>query len=180
MAQHGTEALPPRWTPAVSEGRRAEGDTEIQWPQERVPILSDEPQVRSLPVASSPRRRGWPIAVAASAVAIAALIAIRTAPLRSSSLAHTTSDSRAAQVYQGATPASPALTFAIPAPTLAPPAFEEPAVAPRNGAAPMPSAQSAAAPSSSAKAAASASMTHPPVRRGGPGNSATERPGPGF
>jgi serine/threonine protein kinase len=182
--QHGTEELPVRGPSAAPARGGGEGDTEIQWPQERVPILSDEPQVRSLPVSSSPRRSLWSIAVAGAAAAIAVLVAIRVAPFRSDPRSQGVVDSRAAMVAPAATPA-PTTTFEellVPAPTIAPPALEDLPVAPRaGGATTLHSAPPVGAPSPSfAGAAASAPIAHPPVRRAGSPPYAPDRPGPGF
>ena len=78
--QNGTEALAPPMQP-LSFG---EQDTELQWPPARLPMPSDEPQVRSLPAPTVHRRAVWPIAVTASVIAMAAA---RRGPRLSAALA---------------------------------------------------------------------------------------------
>jgi serine/threonine protein kinase len=178
MPQHGTEALPPRWAPPIERG---EGETVIQWPPERAPMLSDEPQVRSLPAGPPPRRAGSPVILAASAAAIAGLVAIFVVPSRYGSSAHSTAEPTAATVGPAAAhPSSLASGDPLPAPTMAPPAFEDPPTAPRASTTqPVPVTPPASSSPSNAKVAASP-PAHPPARRSVPVNYAPDRPGPGF
>jgi serine/threonine protein kinase len=70
-----TEALVPMRSLSPSEARLGEASTAIQWPVERAPILSDEPQVRSLPVPS--RRRGLrSMGLAAAGIAFVAMAVV--------------------------------------------------------------------------------------------------------
>ena len=143
-------------------------------------MLSDEPQVRSLPASGLPRRSIWPFVLAASAAVIAGVIAIRVAPFRGSALNLPTPQATAAMVAPAAVRASSANEL-IPAPTIAPPALEEPApvgsaVARQKAPAPPSSTR---LPSSS-KGAAGASTAQAPVRRATPAPYASDRPGPGF
>ena len=177
MPQHGTEALPPRWVPPIERG---EGETVIQWPPERAPMLSDEPQVRSLPASSLPRRPIWPVVLATSATVVIGLIAIRVAPLRSRALSLPTPQPAAEMVAPIAVHVS-AANDVIPAPTIAPPAFEEPA--PVGSAGPRQKLQappSSPRPPSNPKGAAGASTAQLPIRRATPAPYASDRPGPGF
>jgi hypothetical protein len=187
MPQHSTEALPPRWQPPAppeeEEGPgQGAGEPDIHWPPEREPILSDEPQVRSLPVSGSPRRTFWPVALAGAAAVIATVIAIRVAPFRSSSWTQPPLDTRAAMVAPGAAPVPLAkVETLIPAPTIAPPAFEDPTVAPRASAAKaLPAPAPSGAPATSTNAPTSAPSGHSPVRKGDPVPPVNKRPGAGF
>ncbi len=178
MPQHGTEALPPQWVPPVERG---EGETAIQWPPERVPMLSDEPQVRSLPASSQPRRTVWPLVLAASAAVVAGLIAVRVAPLRGNALTLPMPQASAAMVAPAAVRASSASEL-IPAPATVPPTLEEPAPVGSAGAgqkllAPLPLPPR---PPSTPKGAAGSSTAQAPIRRATPAPYATDRPGPGF
>ncbi len=189
MPQHGTEALPPPWrgAPEVEVGER---DSAIRWPPERVPILSDEPQVRSLAVSGPPRRPVWPIALAGLAVLAFAFLAIHVVrPSGGNSLPRSTVERTAAVDPLVATPApSPTHEEVLPAPTIAPPALVDPGAGPRPGVprtpAPPPSSvvpPAAVVPSSSnGKVAASAPTVRPPARRPIPVTFPADRPGPGF
>jgi eukaryotic-like serine/threonine-protein kinase len=178
MPQHGTEALPPRWVPPIERG---EGETAIQWPPERFPMLSDEPQVRSLPASSLPRRPVWPIVLAASAVVVTGLIAIRVAPHQSTALTLPSPQATAAMVVAPAAVRVSSASELIPAPTIAPPALEEPAPVGSPGLRQKaPAAPSSTRPPSNAKGAAPAAVAQPPVRRAAPAPYASDRPGPGF
>ncbi len=177
MPQHGTEALPPQWVPPVERG---EGETAIQWPPERVPMLSDEPQVRSLPAGPQPRRAGRPVVLAASAAAVVGLFAIFVVPSRYASLARSVEPTAAmvgpvASHTPSATPGDP-----LPAPTMATPAFEDPPAAPRASAT---KTLAVAPPASSSPWNAKVPVSppvHPPVRRSPAVTYAPDRPGPGF
>jgi serine/threonine protein kinase len=176
MPQNGTEALapPPQQTPL------GELDTEIQWPPQRLPMPSDEPQVRSLPVPTLHRRPLWPIVVASAALAIAAVLAMRVAPFRSSPAALTTVGAKAIVVVSAATQMpSSTQTDAIPAPMLAVPAFRDVPAAPNPG-----MAQGAPVPLPSARSGAKAPLVTPavpaPAHRSGALMPSKERPGPGF
>lgn len=177
MPQHGTEALPPRWVPPIERG---DGETVMQWPPERAPMLSDEPQVRSLPASGLPRRPVWPIVLAASAAVVTGFIAIRVAPFRSRALSLPTPQPAAEMVAPAVVRASSANEL-IPAPTVAPPALEEPApvgtASPRRK---VPAPPSSTRPPSNVKGAAPASGAQAPSRRPTPAPYASDRPGPGF
>jgi hypothetical protein len=180
MPQHGTEALPPR-SPAAPGMVPAEGDTEIQWPPERAPMLSDEPQVRSLPVAGPRRRAVWPAIAAVSAAAVAGLVAIGLRPMRGVSSIPGASDPPAAMIAPATR--APSTTFGLPpAPTIPVPAFEDPAVGPTSSASKRVHAPaSSSSPASSGPSAqALAPMPHASARGALPASAATDRPGPGF
>ncbi len=173
MPQHGTEALAPSVHP-VSLG---EADTELQWPPQRLPVPSDEPQVRSLPAPTVHRRAVWPIAATASMIAMAAVIAFRVAPLHLLS-ASAPVDAKSALVAPAATHAPPSTTRAdpFPAPMIPVPAFQEVVAEPAASGAPGRAAPSASP--STAKAAFAPPVVNPPARRSPA--STKDRPGPGF
>ena len=174
MPQNGTEAL----APPSRQASLGEVDTEIQWPAQRAPMPSDEPQVRSL-VPTSQRRTVWPVVIASSALAIAALIAIRLVPYRAGSAAGTAVDTKAIMVAPEATHV-PASTYpeVIPAPMIAVPAFQDLPPRADPSAVPVRPLPSSEAPSG-AKAAALAPLAAPP-RRSNAIASPKDRPGPGF
>ena len=178
--QHGTEALGAQWPqPAAQLG---EASTEIQWPQERLPILSDEPQVRSLPVPASPRRGLRPTALAAvgAVLAVMAVIGTRYGAGRGATVS-AGARSKAVLVAPAAiSPSSATPVVTLAAPTIAPPRAElrdapsEVAPAPSVDASPSESGfppQGKAAPP----------MAKPrPFRPPAPNAIARDRPGPGF
>ena len=175
MPQNGTEAL----TPPPGQTPLGELDTEIQWPPQRLPMLSDEPQVRSLPVPTLHRRPLWPVVVGAAALAVVALVAVRVAPFRTSAATRPV-DARAIVV-------APALTQMptsshpepIAAPTIGVPAFQDaPAASSGRVAQAIPGQTSAA--TSGMKPAALAPVVAPSARRSLPLAPSKDRPGPGF
>ncbi len=127
-------------------------DTELQWPPARLPMPSDEPQVRSLPAPTVHRRAVWPIAVTASVIAMAAVVAVRVSPRHLLS-ASAPVDAKAVIVAPAATQAPLSTTRAepFPAPMIPVPAFQEVAAEPAAPAAPARAAPSASP--STAKAA---------------------------
>lgn len=206
----GTEAITPHFPHGIFFSEASTGDPSDPPPSdaaaaddwsERRPVLSEEPQVRSLPVASAPRRsRG---AIAAACLGVAGLGALGVVALRSS---HRSSTAPAAanagatlvQVQGGEPPAARPVVQVMAAPTIAPPALDPGAVAPL--APPLPAA-GAPAPATSAttplaaqtrrRSAASAapapsgaaSTQVKSVPRGSSSRSASSaayRPGPGF
>ncbi len=134
-------ALPPRWPALSPDAALGEASTEIQWPQERAPMLSDGPQVRSLPVVAVPRHKFRPVTLGAAGAALAATLAISIATLRHSAAPHASIESGAARASEGAVMAPPSAkplaAFTAPAPI--PPVLEEPAAPSSRQAAATPS-----------------------------------------
>ncbi len=188
-------------TPAASPDRRTpeavalgEASTEIQWPAERMPVPSIEPQVRSVP-ATPPQRRllfggRFAVQVAAGAVAAVAVFAV---------VHHATRRVEQAPAAAAAVAPPPPAPVAMPAPS-APARAEEIAAAspPAPSATPVPSGApvAPAAPASSSRAVpaqAPAAAARPAAPHGKPlavavskakpvasALYAPDRPGPGF
>jgi serine/threonine protein kinase len=180
MPKEGTEAIP-QGPPDAPAAARAEGDTEIQWPPERTPMLSDEPQVRSLPVTGPRRRPILPAVAAVSAAAIAGLIAVRVAPVRSGSSNGAKAEPTADEVVPAPIRASMTTDERLPpAPTIAVPAFDDPPVGTPNGPSKTLRTSTSASPAGSNRNPAAPTPSHAPVRRAPPAMYPTDRPGPGF
>jgi serine/threonine-protein kinase len=178
MARHGTEAIPPPAQPTPT----VELDTEIQWPPRRMPMPSDEPQVRSLPIPTSHRRTVWPIAVGSLALAIAVLVAIRGASFRAPSDTPAPVDVKATMAAPAGThvSASTYRTELVPAPTIAVPAFQDaPSAASVTAAAPSAPPPSPSA-SSVPRAVLAPPIVPPALRRTSLPVPPKDRPGPGF
>jgi serine/threonine protein kinase len=188
--RHGTEAmepLPVQPSP-VAGGDAATlpsappggGDAPIEWPAQRAPARSEEPQIRSVPVAAAPRgSRGALVAAVAGAAMLAVLGAVALVSRGSA----TSTGSRVAVPAPAKAP-QPREPDILPAPTIAPPAFDlgELAETPsKSGPKAAGSAEGAAA---SAKAATS--VTAPAATGTAKGQGVVkvrpvlERPGPGF
>ena len=178
MPHDGTEALPPSPRQASFE----QMDTEIQWPPQRSPMPSDEPQVRSLPVPMPHRRAVWPLALGSSALAVAVLVALRGTPFRAGPAVPASVDAKPTAVAPATQALLPASTYpdeVIPAPTIAVPAFQDAPAAPNTGTAP-PGPPPSCVPQSSAPKAAASTPGLASVRRAIPPTSPKDRPGPGF
>jgi hypothetical protein len=172
--QHGTEALEPE-PAALDPVRLAEASTELQWPRDRPPVLSDEPQVQSLPAASSPRRRLGPMALVIVGGAAVATVVIAT---------HRGSRETAA----GSPPAALTVAPAVPPPALppSPTARGTQALVAPAGSETFPAVSASAPASTSTSTSTSSVNTIAPlvkahaVRVPAAGASGTHRPGPGF
>ena len=166
--QHGTEAmqmpLEPGVPASVENARLGEASTELQWPPDRAPILSDEPQVRSVPASALPPRRLGPMVVVLLGGAAVATLVVAT---------HRGSQHVAAE------PLAISVNAAPPEP---PPTPSVDVAAPPPSATPDGSAESLRTPPVSA-------TTHPKVvapivkarpRSAVPAAVGADRPGPGF
>jgi hypothetical protein len=199
---HGTEALegrPAEPVPSPEPGdvdehrEQLEGATvpsgpptdamarPIEWPPERAPVPSEEPQVRSVPAVAPGASRGALVAVGAGA-AMLAVLAVLAAGWRGGGR----SSGREVGAPSPVSPVSlprPVELEVVPAPTLAPPAFDlgELADTPRahadaKGVKTEPSAQPPAAAPPPAAPASPAVTARPPAKI----HPAADRPGPGF
>jgi eukaryotic-like serine/threonine-protein kinase len=175
MPRHGTEALAPASPPAAARG---EGDTELQWPPERGPMPSVEPQVRSLPTSGPRRRPVWPVVAVISAAGVAGLVALPVGPMRARPAAPPVPEHPPALVEPAATHAPPAAGDGLPpAPPIAVPALDDSTAGrPSRG----PKIQAPSSPPPAASSSASAPTRPPAVHRSVPGVATPERPGPGF
>jgi serine/threonine protein kinase len=179
LPAHGTQALPLSWQ-AVQRATTVDAETlpykdvspssppaPLNWPAEHGATRSEAPQVRSVPAGAVIRAPSGPVVSAAlGAVALVVLAIVL--------LLHggASSSESPASVSRVATPPMPNPVVALPAPILAPPAFDE--IAP--SAAPVASEPSP--PSQSTSLA-----TPPPVpakKAKLPPHVAVDRPGPGF
>ena len=169
--QHGTEALQPAEPASPEQVQLGEASTELQWPRDRPPVLSDEPQVQSLPASSSPRRRLRPMALMIVGGAAVATVVIAT---------HRGSRQTAAESPVMARTVAPA----VPPPALPPsPAARgaQALVAPAGSEASPAVSASASAPTSTSSASTIAPLVKAhAVRVPAAGASGTHRPGPGF
>jgi eukaryotic-like serine/threonine-protein kinase len=171
--RHDTEALP-NPTPSIPVEAFGNADTEIQWPLDRVAILSDGPQVRSLPVAGAPRRSARPLAIGITTAVATVVILVTASRVRShtqpvvesSAALRASAPSAQAQGSSGATTTVPVLEPSTSGPS---PGLSASAARP------------SAPPPVLAKTTAPAPSAHPKPRRPTPtiANGA-ERPGPGF
>jgi serine/threonine-protein kinase len=168
--------------PAPGELAEALADTlpamSIRWPDDLRATSSDSPQVRSLPT-PPPTRSPWPLVGLLAAAAF--LIVLAAAYLRGRSdvqAGPTPRDderfvaSAAPAVASPSPPLSTAPRDVVPAPTIAPPAFEEPSAQPQ---------AAAVAPVLPRPAKSAAVASAPPRPR--PASSGSARivlPGPGF
>ncbi len=188
---HGTEALegrPAEPVPVVEPADLGEGATvpsgpptdvmarPIEWPPERAAVRSEEPQVRSVPAAAPRAGRGALVAAGVGA-AMLAVLAVVAVGWRAGGRASGSEVAAPVRVLQ---PIEPEI---VPAPTLAPPAFElgELAETPRAHAdaklaKPEPSAQASAAAPSPSTTVAPPVVARPPAKI----HPALDRPGPGF
>jgi hypothetical protein len=183
---NGTEALFLSGDPA---GRAnvalGEASTELQWPLDRAPVRSEEPQVRSLPVIGSSRVRARPAALvllaglgvgaigatialgahrSAKAPAAEALPSVATVP-PAPGPAPETASTRVAPARLDVLPAPPPAS--APAQSAAPVASTAPVPAAAASTAPAPSSH--ARPASKARGHAATASSYAP-----------DRPGPGF
>jgi serine/threonine protein kinase len=178
--QSGTEALAPPWSPPLTASQLGEASTEIQWPPERAPILSDEPQVRSLPAPRSRRRNVRPtMAVAAASVAVMAVLVVGARSLAGHRAAISTAPSRdvmAAPV--AASPASLQPAVVVPGPAVIGSVVDKNEVPST-----VASEQPAAAPSEPAlrpRGSGEPPVAKPRRVRVVPSTVPPDRPGPGF
>jgi serine/threonine-protein kinase len=173
--RHDTEALPYP-VPAVPVESFGNADTEIQWPLDRVAILSDGPQVRSLPVAAAPRRSARPLVIGIS-TAVATVVVLVMASRARWQTRPVVQPSAAASAPAGSALA-PAKSEGVSASTTTVPVVEASTSEPSPR---IPAARSSEPlPPVLTKTAAPAASAHPKPRRTTPAASATERPGPGF
>jgi hypothetical protein len=162
---HDTEALPYPVL-AVPIEALANADTEIQWPPERAAILSDGPQVRSLPVAAVPRMALRPLAV--GALTAVAVVVIAVTASRPRWRAHPAIESSIAVSVPAVSPLPPARAQDVrPPPTVA----SAPELAPQPLDVPAPAL---------ASAGLSVPVVRPKPRRPVPTVRPPDRPGPGF
>jgi serine/threonine-protein kinase len=177
--QQGTESLGPLRAGSMDRIQFGEASTEMQWPRDRAPILSDEPQVRSLPASSMRRRRSSPrvLAIAGSATLVAATVVLV--------LHHGARPSASAAI-----PVVAATAVPVVAPTTMASVSVEPAPILPAASAPPPPVSAAPAAAVSVAPAASVSSPPPPraktVAKPRPARPAPssefrdDRPGPGF
>jgi serine/threonine-protein kinase len=167
FAQHGTESLPPLDSePPLS--------APLEWPAERGLILSEEPQVQSLPAAGIPRRPVGPL--------VAGVLGMAGLVLLGAALVAGRHESRTgvlpavvplAASFVTVQPIEPVVT--VPAPTIAPPAFDDPSPAPVAGA-----ALASRPPVAPPLTASAPPPSKPPTKAPAALHFAADRPGPGF
>jgi serine/threonine protein kinase len=180
--------------PTVPSGPPAEAvaDT-IEWPREQAAVRSEEPQIRSLPAPPLPAGRRALVAAGAGAallLLLAAVLVVRLVRHRGASAGDT--ELPASAPARAPRPVEPEI---VPAPYLAPPAFdlgELPDTRPRTDpkalrgvasappAAGAPPSPLAAAVASSPPAQVKASPAAAPAKPQGKPPSPADRPGPGF
>jgi hypothetical protein len=174
--QHGTEALQPAEPASPEQVQLGEASTELQWPRDRDPILSDEPQVRSLPASPVPLRRLGLVALAIAGGAVLATLAIAT-HRRSRHVDTRSSATAVTLVAVAPPPVFPVPKTAVSAPTVAQPP-DEGRDLPSDAAITDPLA-STATPAAHARAMAPLVRT-PPSGSAIPSAFVARRPGPGF